>query len=170
MTDRTETETETRTETGVSYPLRTKIVIVAVLFVAIGGFVWAGMRTDTDIDDDVAVTGTDPVATPSTISNGVESVSPRRGAEAFAQQEIVIDLSPGWRGELVLQPDSGDAIPLPEDEIEFTSLDELIYTPDQGKTIERLPSGQLCVRATIWDQVRGRPATERVESWCFDVT
>lgn len=105
-----------------------------------------------------------------TVANGVERLHPARGTQAFAQESIAIDLSVGWRGELVLQPDSGGAIPLPEDEVEFTSLNELIFEPGPGKTIERLPSGRVCVRATIWDQVRGRSATERVESWCFDVT
>ena len=158
------------TKPTVTYPLRTKVVIVVVLFVAIGGFVLAGLRTDTDTSDEIAVTGQEPTATQSTISNGVERQSPRRGTEAFAQESIELDLAPGWRGELVLQPDSGDAIPLPDSEVEFTSLNQLIYEPGPDKTIERLPSGRVCVRATIWDQVRGRSASERVESWCFDVT
>ncbi len=153
-----------------SYPLRTRIAIVVVLFVAIGGFVLAGLRTATDPEVEAAISGAEPQVTQTTISNGVERLRPLRGAEAFAQESIEIDLAPGWRGELVLQPDSGAAIPLPESEIEFTSLNQLIYEPGAGKTIERLPSGQVCVRATIWDQVRGRASTERIESWCFDVT
>ncbi len=171
MTDPTPTPTK---NPGVSYPLRTKVVIVVVLLVSIGGFVLAGLRTNTDNDDGVAVTGTETSGsesvTPSTISNGVESIRPGRGTEAFAQQSIEIDLSPGWRGELVIQPDSGAAIALPDDQVEFTSLNQVIFEPGEGKVIERLPSGDVCVRATIWDQVRGRSATERVETWCFDVT
>ncbi len=158
------------TATNVSYPTRTKIVIVVVLFVAIGGFVLAGLKTSTDPEVDAAISGAEPQAPQVTIANGVERLQPGRGTEAFAQESIEIDLVSGWRGELVIQPDSGDAIPLPEGEVEFTSLNQLIFEPGEGKTIERLPSGQVCVRATIWDQVRGRPATERVESWCFDVT
>lgn len=164
------TEPTTPRKTNVSYPLRTRIVIVLVLFVAIGGFVVAGFSADTDGQDEIALSGQEPTATQSTISNGVERLRPGRATEAFAQESIEIDLAPGWRGELVLQPGSGDAIPLPDDEVEFTSLNQLIYEPGPGKTIERLPSGQVCVRATIWDQVRGRAASERVESWCFDVT
>ena len=144
--------------------------IVVVLFVAIGGFVLAGFSADTDGGDEIAVSGQEPTPTQDTISNGVERLRPGRGTEAFAQESIELDLAPGWRGELVLQPNSGDAIPLPEDEVEFTSLNQLIFEPGPGKTIERLPSGDVCVRATIWDQVRGRAASERVESWCFDVT
>lgn len=155
---------------SVSYPLRTKLVIVVVLAVAVGGFVLAGLRTDTDNDDGVAISGDEPPASQVTIANGVEAIRPGRGTQVFAQERIELDLAAGWRGELVLQPDSGAAIPLPEDEVEFTSLNQLIYEPGEGKAIERLPSGRVCVRATIWDQVRGRPNTERVESWCFDVT
>ena len=164
------TEPTAARKANVSYPLRTRIVIVAVLVVAIGGFVVAGFSADTDGEDEVALSGQEPTATQSTISNGVERLRPGRGTEAFAQESIEIDMAPGWRGELVLQPGSGDAIPLPDDEVEFTSLNQLIYQPGPGKAIERLPSGQVCVRATIWDQVRGRTASERVESWCFDVT
>ena len=131
---------------------------------------YAAILADTDGEDEVALSGQEPTATQSTISNGVERLRPGRGTEAFAQESIEIDMAPGWRGELVLQPGSGDAIPLPDDEVEFTSLNQLIYQPGPGKAIERLPSGQVCVRATIWDQVRGRTASERVESWCFDVT
>jgi hypothetical protein len=155
----------------VQYPLRTKIVVVVVLFVAVGGFVLAGLRTDSDLDaDDVTVSGTATTQTRETISNGVEGFTPRRGAEALAQAQIILDLAPGWQGELVLQPESGEAIPLPDDEVEFTSLNELRFQPGEGKSVERLPTGQNCVRATIWDQVRGRGASERVETWCFDVT
>lgn len=155
---------------NVSYPLRTKLTIVVVLAVAVGGFVLAGLRTDTDTDDGVTVTGDEPQVTQVTIANGVEAIRPGRGTEVFAQERIEIDLLPGWKGELVLQPASGDAIPLPEDETEFTSLNQVIYVPGPDKAIERLPSGRVCVRATIWDQVRGRANSERVESWCFDVT
>lgn len=169
MTQPTET-TSTDKRPNVSYPLRTKIVIVAVLAVAVGGFVLAGLQTDTDPEDGITISGDDPEITQPTIANGVEAIRPGRGTEVFAQERIELDLSPGWRGELVLQPDSGAAIALPEDETEFTSLNQVIYQPGEGKTIERLPSGRVCVRATIWDQVRGRPNTERVESWCFDVT
>lgn len=165
MTDPTAPKTAT-----VSYPRRTKIVIVVVLFVAVSGFVLAVLRTATDPEVEAAISGADPEVTQVTVANGVERLHPARGTQAFAQESIAIDLSVGWRGELVLQPDSGGAIPLPEDEVEFTSLNELIFEPGPGKTIERLPSGRVCVRATIWDQVRGRSATERVESWCFDVT
>ena len=155
---------------NVSYPLRTKLVIVVVLAVAVGGFVLAGLRADTDNDDGVTVTGDEPQVTQVTIANGVEAIRPGRGTQVFAQERVEIDLLPGWKGELVLQPDSGDAIPLPDDEVEFTSLNQLIYVPGPDKAIERLPSGRVCVRATIWDQVRGRANSERVESWCFDVT
>lgn len=150
------------------YPLRTKIAIVVVLAVAIGGFVLAGLSAQTGTDADVTVSGT-----PGEIvsdADGVEIRIPADGSEILAQQPFGIDLAPGWTGELVLLPSNGPAIPIPEDELTITpELDQFLYFPLPGQTIERLPGGTNCVRATIWDQVRGRAASERVESWCFGV-
>lgn len=150
------------------YPLRTKVIVVVVLIVAITGFVFAGLTADTSTDDDVTVSGT-PGETVSD-ADGVEIRIPADGSEILAQQPFGIDLAPGWTGELVLLPSNGPAIALPEDELTVTpEIDQFLYFPLPGNTIERLPGGQNCVRATIWNQVRGREASERVEQWCFGV-
>jgi hypothetical protein len=161
------------------YPTRTKLVVAVVLALAIGGFVLAGMSTDTDTDDEITVTGGPAGGTGSApvpgegapeSDGGVVEVEPRDGTEALAQERVRIQLSAGWTGELTLLPASGPAVPLPPDEVEVTALNELVFVPAEGRVIERLPSGRNCVRATIWDQVDGREATERLHSWCFDVT
>lgn len=150
------------------YPMRTKIVIVAVLAVAFTGFALAVMTADTDGEDEVTLSGGPGQ---STDSGGVVARSPRDGAQALSQQPFSIRLEPGWTGELTFQPGNGTAVRLPADEIDVTALNELIYQPAEGKTIERLPEGTTsCVVATIWDQVRGREATEKVDQWCFAVT
>lgn len=161
--------------TSVRYSPRTRVAIVVILVFGIGAFVIAGLSAQTDVTEDAAVSGEGDEggggsATPSTIANGVQSLDPGRGTEAFAQERVVIDLAPGWTGELAFRSGPNDAVPLPSDEVEVTELDELIYQPGAGKTFERLPTGRLCVEATIWDQVRGREASERLETWCFDVT
>ena len=92
-------------------------------------------------------------------------------AGSIVQTSVSIAVEPGWTGELTFQPGNGTAVRLPADEIDVTALNELIYQPAEGKTIERLPEGTTsCVLATIWDQVRGREATEKVDQWCFAVT
>lgn len=160
---------------SLAYPTRTKVVVAVVLAIAIGGFVLAGLSADTDGSDDVALTGNqigqgaDGLQPPSD-PDGVILVRPRDGAEALAQERILIQLSPGWTGELTLLPSSGAAVPLPPSQIETNALNEVIFVPGPGKVIERLPSGTSCVRAIVWDQVQGREASERLESWCFDVT
>lgn len=151
---------------SVSYPARTKLIIAGVLAVAIGCFALAIYASNTDDGGEVTVGGRqgDLIET-----DGVEGRFPGEDDQVQGQQSIGIDLAPSWAGELVLQPSSGAAIVLPEDEIEQTALNELIFQPGEGRTIERLPQGNLCVRATIWDRARGREASERVESWCFSV-
>lgn len=158
--------------TSFTYPTRTKVVIALVVALALGGFVLAGMSADTDDADDIALSGGSG-GTGQQLErddDGVIRTSPRDESQALAQQELRIQLSAGWTGELILLPSSGAAIALPDDEVDKTALNELVYEPAEGRTVERLPSGRSCVRATIWDQVEGRDASERVYSWCFDVT
>ena len=151
-----------------SYPTRTKIAVVVVLAVAIGGFVLAGLTAETDNADSVTVSGQ---AGEQSDAQGVLAFAPRNGGQALSQDGFSIRLAPGWTGELTFLPGNGSAVPLPEDEVEVTALNELSYQPEDGKVIERLPEGVTsCVVATIWDQVRGREASERTEQWCFAVT
>lgn len=161
--------------TSIRYSPRTRIAIVLVLVLGIGAFVVAGLTAQTDTPEEATVSGNGVDAagggpSQATIANGVESIDPGRGTEAFAQETVTIDLAPGWTGELAFRSGPNEAVPLPADEVQVTELAELIYQPAEGKTFDRLPTGRLCVEATIWDQVRGRSSTERVETWCFDVT
>lgn len=155
------------TSTALRYPLRTRIVVLLVLAVAVAGFVVAGLSTDTDDGSGVAVSGADGAS--GGAPTGVERRIPGDGDEILGQETIGIDLAPGWTGELLLLPGNGQAVQLPSDEVKVTALNELLYQPGEGKTVERL-SGDYCVAATIWDQVRGREASERVETWCFAAT
>lgn len=151
----------------IRYPARTKAVVVAVLAAAIAVFTLAVLAADTDGEDPVAVSG----GTAGDDQRGVLSRSPRDGAQVLAQEPFSVRLAPGWTGELTFIPGNGAALPLPEDEIEVTALNELVYVPDDGKALERLPEGTTsCVRATVWDRVEGREATEVTETWCFSVT
>ena len=155
------------------YPARTRLVVAVGLALAIGGFVVAGMSASTDEGGDATVSGTAAAVTAETIAPGVEERIPPAGAKILGQETIGIDLAPSWTGELLLLPGKGaaegSAVRLPDDEVEVTALNQLLYVPGPGKTIERL-SGDYCLAATIWDRVEGRDATQRVENWCFSAT
>lgn len=150
----------------VSYSLRAKVTMTLVLAAGIGCFVLAGLSAVTDSDPSLTVSGASAGGADEV---GVQAFVPGRGDEVLAQSKIGIDLGPGWTGELLLLPSNGTAVVLPEDELERTSLNEILYQPGPGRTIERLAGGPNCVAASIWDQVRGRSGTERVVQWCFDV-
>jgi hypothetical protein len=153
---------------SLAYPTRTKILVVVVLTLAVIGFVLAGLTAETDGGDSVRVSGGPGE---SSEAEGVLAFAPRDGGQALAQDGFSIRLAPGWTGELTFLPGNGAAVALPEDEIQVSPLNELAYRPAEGKTVEELPRGVTsCVLATIWDQVRGREASERTEQWCFDVT
>lgn len=154
------------------YPMRTKLVVILVLAVAIGGFALAYLTTDTDTDDGgVAVSGSD-AGEATRGDDPVVDVEPSDGSTVvLAQEPFSIQLAPGWTGELTFIPGNGSPTPLPEDEVVVTALNQLIYVPAEGRAVERLPEGTTsCVLATIWDQVEGREATETTEQWCFAVT
>jgi hypothetical protein len=95
---------------------------------------------------------------------------PRDAPVVLAQETIILQLEPGWTAELQLEPEGGDPIALPEDELDVTPLNQFVYVPGEGRAVERLPSGRNCVQYTAWDQVRGREATELTDRWCFSVT
>lgn len=167
------TSTETppgSTAAGLAYPTRTKVIIIVVLALAIGALVLGGLTTaDTD-GQDATVSGPAAPGSGERIPGGVEARIPRPDSQVLGQERIGIDLAPGWTGELLLQPQSNDAATvLPEDELERDELNRITYKPEEGKAVERL-SGDYCLVATIWDQVEGREATERIESWCFSAT
>ena len=83
-----------------SYPLRTKIIVIAVLIVAVGAFTLAIGAADTGNDDGVVISGQ-----PGQVSttDGIDGVVPADGAEVLSQQSIGIDLAQGWTGELTLR-------------------------------------------------------------------
>lgn len=169
MNSPTSPGTSTPAPGGLAYPTRTKVIIIVVLAVAIGALVLGGLTTAGTDGSDATVSGPDAPGAGTRDPDGVEALIPRPDAQVLGQAQIGIDLAPGWTGELLLLPGNGVATALPEDEIERDELNRITYQPGEDKVIERL-SGDYCLVATIWDQVEGREATERVENWCFTAT
>jgi hypothetical protein len=143
------------------------VIVVAVLAVAISALVLAYLTTAAGTDTETRVSG--DMDTGNRATNGVEALIPPDGSVVLGREAIGIDLAPGWTGELLLLPGNGQATTLPEDELQRDELNRIIYRPGPGKTIERL-RGDYCITATVWDQVQGREATQRIENWCFSAT
>lgn len=136
---------------------RYKLGITAALLVAsvlIGLAVW---RTDTgEPGDDITVSG-----------QVVEATTPRDDAEALRQTQITIDLAAGYDGRLVI-----DSVEIPDEQLEReTNLNQVSFTPGEGKAIEQLEAGPTCVLAVYWklSEGEGGPGTDTYR-WCFDVT
>lgn len=149
------------------YPTRTKVVVVVVLAVAIAALVLGYLTTADGDDDGAEVTGAPGLGQRD--PDGVDALIPPDGSEVLGQEQIGIDLAPGWTGELLLLPGNGQATTLPDDQLETDELNRTTFTPGEGKAIERL-SGDYCIAATIWDRVEGRDATQRTVNWCFSAT
>ena len=147
------------------------MIIAVVLAVAIAALVLAYLSTVERDGTTTRISGADGLQdTAERDPSGVEALIPPGGSEILGQEQIGIDLVPGWTGELTLLPGNGVATTLPEEELQRDSaLNRITYQPGPGKSIERL-SGDYCLVATIWDRVEGREQTQRVETWCFSAT
>lgn len=133
-----------------------------MVFVGLGLAVAAGLmalaiaRTNTD-DPTVAAISSRP---------DIEGLIPRKGAETQRQSEIGIDLAPGYEAGLIV-----DGTPIPEDELRrVPAQNEVFFTPGEGKAIDELDGGQVCVTAVIWKSAVGRGVSDQPFQWCFDTT
>lgn len=132
-----------------------RIVIASLLIVA-GSLVWYS-----------ATIKGEPAA-PDLTDSAVEQLVPARDTPtAIRQAEIGIDLLPGWDADLVI-----NGIDIPEDEERDNApLNQVFFTPGQGKTIEALAPGPVEVTAIIWRPVNGesRESGSRSVTWSFRV-
>ncbi|MEO7430225.1 MAG: hypothetical protein ABIY48_12680 [Acidimicrobiales bacterium] len=138
--------------------LRYQLAVTAAIAVAALAL-FAGIRaTKTGDGGAVLVNGRPDV---------VEHVVPVEGAEALHQNEIGIDLAPGYEGRLIL---NGTAIPTDELRI-VREQNQVFFEPGVGRTFEALPSGPNCVTAIVWKTADGRGTPSDLSfQWCFDVT
>lgn len=131
-----------------------RVVIGLLLLAALGAFWAAGIHGTTDPE---------PV-----LSQGaVEAFIPAPNSPAVLRQaEIGVDLATGWTGELVI-----NGIPIPDDQLRRNDpLNQLFFSPGEGREIERLEAGRVTVVARIWRPVEGETrADAREVSWSFNV-
>lgn len=134
--------------------MRYRIVVTALLVVAVGLVWWAG-----------ALRGDPP--DPQLTDANVEQLVPPAGSPAVIRQaRIGIDLVPGWTGVLQI-----NGIEIPEDQLDRNEpLNQVFYSPGEGKEIERLAPGDVVVNALIWRNAAGETrADARVVRWQFRV-
>lgn len=113
-------------------------------------------RTNTD-DPTVEAISTRP---------DIEQLIPRKGAQTQRQSEIGIDLAPGYEAALIV-----DGTSIPDDQLRrVVAQNEVFFTPGEGKAIDELDAGQICVTAIIWRSAVGRGVSDQPFQWCFNTT
>lgn len=138
--------------------LRYQLTVTAALVIAFGALIIAIRATETDDPGVVRTSGRPDV---------IEQVSPRANAEALQQQEVGIDLAPGYEGALIL---NGTTIPTEQLRL-VPEQNQVFFAPGPDRAFASLPSGRNCVTAIVWRSAEGRgTASDLTFSWCFDVT
>ncbi len=112
-----------------------------------------------------ATTGMD--STSQNLPNSVERLLPASGDEVLRQAQVGLDLAQGYKATLSI---NGTEIRTAEDGL-ITDLGtgQVLYQPGPGKALKTLNSGQNCVIAMVWDELK-LESTATPVSWCFDAT
>ena len=131
-----------------------KLVIGALLLVALGLVAWAGQLRGEPTEPELR-------------DAAVEAFEPPAGSPAAIRQaRIGIDLAPGWTGILRI-----NGVEIPEDQLDRNDpLNQVFFQPGEGKEIERLPPGPVVVHALIWRPAFGETReSARTVTWEFRV-
>ena len=132
---------------------RNSIIICFLLVLGIAVLVLAGLIADGD-DNDIVLNS----------NPGVLELIPSRGDEVIAQTNIGVVFSSTWTGEIISIGDT--QIPLDQQRIE-PALNSVVFRPEVGKIIERLPPGDICASVAYWEVQT--PSRRSSLSWCFRV-
>ncbi|MEQ8840040.1 MAG: hypothetical protein RIB98_03590 [Acidimicrobiales bacterium] len=138
---------------------RQYLIFFALMIAGIGMFVGAGLIGRTDPPDAA-------LRIP-----GVEALTPERGDEVLQQQQVSIDLEPGFVvRSFAISPDAGCASPV--ELVDFVrptdGVNLYVYQPDEGKPVAFLSPDDNCVRVVIED-IREPGELYDVE-WAFTVS
>ena len=141
-----------------------RIVIVLLLAVGVAAMWWA-FSSDGRQEDPAA---TDPGAQSDSggdvAQEAVERFVPQEGEQILRQDQVGVDLKPGYDADLVVE---GHLIP--EDQLDkVEAQNEVYYRPGPDKEVRALDAGEMCVTARVRDLRRpDQPA--RDVRWCFRV-
>ena len=134
--------------------VKEKIAITAALLVSLSQIVVAYWKR-TEYDSDLAVTS----------NEALEDIIPQRASEILSQDQVGVDLAPGYSGRLNI-----NGVPIPDADITITeALNLVLFRPGPDKVFEALDPGQNCVLATYWKTQLGDGESETI-NWCFEVT
>ena len=132
---------------------RNSIIICSLLAIGIAVLVLAGLIADGD-DNDIVLNS----------NPGVSELIPSRGDEVIAQTNVGVVFSPTWTGEIISIGDT--QIPLDQQRVE-PALNSVVFRPETGKVIERLPAGNICASIVYWEVQT--PSRRSSLNWCFRV-
>lgn len=122
-------------------------VVVVVVALAIAGLVIVGS------DDDV--TGG---------QGAIQQLIPKRDSQIVQQQEVGVQLGPGFDGELAI-----NGVPIPSTQLDrVEGLNIITFKPGPNKAIEQLRAGENCATVTYW-RVDVGPDDADGFAWCFSV-
>ncbi len=94
----------------------------------------------------------------------IERVIPAPGSKILSQDEIGIDLAPGYEAELTL-----NGTPIPLDELTVVpQLNQVTFKQTATSETQLIPAQQNCVIATYWPSASGKSQSSNY-SWCFSV-
>ena len=133
---------------------RRNALVIAVLLAFGAGALLAASLAGGDNYGDVSV-DTNPA---------VVELLPPRGDTILPQSNVGIILASGWAGEIIHI--GGTAIPLDQQRIQ-AALNSVIFRPDEGLALERLPAQEVCTQVRYWP-IR-TPDQTQVFDWCFRV-
>jgi len=131
-----------------------RVVIGLLLLAAVGAFYAAGRNGNTDPEFADA-------------TGAVQQLIPAPNSPAVLRQaEIGIDLADGWTGELTI-----NGVFIPDDQLRRVDpLNQILFTPGEGREIERLQAGRVTVIANVWRPIDGETREDgRPVSWSFSV-
>jgi hypothetical protein len=136
-------------------------VLTTLVIIACGvGLVIAAQHTQRgDKEDQVAVSG---AAAPKAI---IELLAPTPESSVLSQAQLLIDLTTNYDASFVI-----NGVTIPDDELQRRpELNQVIFNPAPGKTVEKFPAGRNCVEADIY-RVDGAEEDIPPARWCFNVT
>jgi hypothetical protein len=133
---------------------RRRVAITALLAFAVALLLWA---TTQDAEDGNGAR---------VVDSAVERLVPDDGDATLRQAEIGVDLAPGWTAALAI-----DGRPIPDDEVRRNDpLNQVFFTPGEGRVIDELAPGPHQASALIWRPVEEEREDGRTVSWRFRVS
>jgi hypothetical protein len=133
-------------------PLAVRVFMIVLLVAAAGG---------------IAVLSRTSLQSNSDLDHGtVQLLIPSDGSNILQQDQIGIDLTPGYSARLAV---NGTALPAHQVRVvSYANQVQYTFEPGPGQVFTRWPAGQSCVIATYWLTKEG-PSHSSLQHWCFTV-